>query len=92
MASTNPPLVNLARHQLQATIATAKKLGYYNLECEARLALAELGLRSNRLSGQNELAALAAEAKLHGMNLIAQRAEQAAGIENVVALNKSAKQ
>ena len=35
-----------ARQRLRPAIATTKKLGYYQIECEARLALAEAELRT----------------------------------------------
>lgn len=65
------------RQKLQWTIATAKKLGYYSEECEARLALGELELRRNPVQGRAQLAALASEARGRGLELLARKAERA---------------
>lgn len=74
-----------ARERLNPALATAKKLGYYNLECEIRLALGEMELTSDSASGHGHLIALAAEARGHGLELVARRAEQAmAGVGAVV--------
>jgi len=71
-------------------VATAKKLGYYGLECEARIALAEFDLRTNLRATRTQLTALASEARGRGLELVARHAEQAAaGGGNVVAVNKS---
>jgi eukaryotic-like serine/threonine-protein kinase len=81
-----------ARQELRSTVATAKKLGYYGLECEARLALAELDQRANPAASRVQLAALALETRGHGLELLARHAEQtAAASGNVVAVNKPAK-
>ena len=90
MAGASSREINSARQELRSAIASAKKLGYYNLECEARLALAELDLKSNPTSGRTELAALASETRSHGMEFLAHQAEQAVETEAGVASNKSA--
>jgi eukaryotic-like serine/threonine-protein kinase len=89
MSGTGPHAIVSARESLRPLIANAKKLGYYNLECEARLLLAMIDLKSNSASGSAELTALAGEARSHGMELFAHQAEQAAQAEAAVALNTS---
>jgi tetratricopeptide (TPR) repeat protein len=79
MSGTDPRAIASVRQRLRSLIANAKKLGYYNLECEARLILlGELNLKSNPASGRPALAALASEARSHGMEFLAHQAEQAA--------------
>jgi DNA-binding winged helix-turn-helix (wHTH) protein/tetratricopeptide (TPR) repeat protein len=78
-----------ARAELRATIASARKLGYYELECEARLALGELELKQNPAEGRSELTALATEARHHGLELVARKAEQVnKATPGVIAVNK----
>lgn len=62
--------------QLRETEARARRLGFYNLECEARLALGEAELTSTPAVGRQHLIELASQARAHGMELMAQRAEQ----------------
>lgn len=79
------------RQKLQSTVATAKKLGYYGEECEARLALGELELRRNPAQARAQLGELAAEARRHGLELVAQKAERALNTSaGVLAVNKRA--
>src|SRR5215467_9346308 len=68
-----------AMQSLRAAAATAKKLGYYHLECQARLALGELMLASNARDGRKELKELVDDAHQHGFKLIAREAATAAG-------------
>lgn len=64
------------RQELRSTVATAKKLGYYNLEGEARVALAELDMKSSQNPARAQLSSLATEAHSRGLELLAQKAEQ----------------
>ncbi len=70
--------LQMARRKLLFAAPTAKKLGYYVLECEARLALGELELKRNPAQGRAQLRALTSEARHHGLELLARKAELAA--------------
>lgn len=72
---TNVGEVNPAMNELRSLAAEAKKLGYYHLECEARLELGHLLLRSNASAGRALLAGLASDARAHGFELLARHAE-----------------
>jgi eukaryotic-like serine/threonine-protein kinase len=63
-----------ARQQLRSTIATAKKLGYYQIECEARLALGEAELKANPTSGRSQLENLEKETHDRGLELLSRKA------------------
>jgi hypothetical protein len=78
-----------ALRNLHSIIATAKRLGYYNIECEARLALGEWELKSKSSVGHKHLAALAAETRGHGLELLAREAESALSSVTIVARNNS---
>src|SRR6266567_3734181 len=78
-----------ALQRLHAVIANAKRLGYYNIECEARLALGELELKINSSVGQKHLKVLASETRSHGFELLARQAEHAAAGGVVIAQNRS---
>lgn len=66
-----------ALSRLQTVIATARSLGYYNIEEEARLAAAELQLPISASSARKQLTQLAAEARGRGFEQTAREAEQA---------------
>ena len=87
-----PASAQAARQGLRSAAATAKKLGYFNLECEARLALGEAEMKSDPAMGRSLLSALASEARGRGMELMAQQADRIASVSgNVVAANKSSR-
>jgi len=65
-----------ARGELRSAIRTAKKLGYYRIELDAREALAELEMKANPPYGRAQLEGLAAEAREHRLELIARQSEQ----------------
>lgn len=90
MASSKDENANSASalRRLNSVIATAKRLGYYNLESEARLALGQLELKINSSLGHKQLKALAAEARNRGYELVARHAEEAMS-STVVAENRS---
>jgi tetratricopeptide (TPR) repeat protein/DNA-binding winged helix-turn-helix (wHTH) protein len=78
------------RQQLRSAVASASKSGYYGLECEARLALGELELKSNPTDGRDQLSALAAETRSRGLELLAQKSEHTmVDSGGVVAANKT---
>ena len=78
-----------ALDQFHSTISIAKHLGYYQIECEARLALGELELKLNSSLGRRHLADLATETRNHNLELLARRAEAAIVSGAVVAQNRS---
>jgi DNA-binding winged helix-turn-helix (wHTH) protein/tetratricopeptide (TPR) repeat protein len=61
--------------QLRSVAATAKRLGYYQLGCEARLELGELELKNHMPRAHSQLAELAHDAHQHGLELMAHKAE-----------------
>ena len=85
MASSEPAGKSAAIKRLQSVIATAKKLGYYIIEGQARLAMAELELKTNSTQVQKQLKALASEWRSHGLELLAHQAELTANGATVVA-------
>lgn len=90
IARADHPAANLttAQRNLQSVINTARHLGYYNIECEARLVLGELDLKINSSLGHKRLTSLAAEARSHGLELLAREAEGAVSNASVVAQNE----
>ena len=62
------------RRKLQSVRSVSHSLGYYGIECDSRLALAELELRENSPSARAHLAQLAKEARTHGLNRVAREA------------------
>ncbi|HEV2617004.1 MAG TPA: tetratricopeptide repeat protein [Candidatus Acidoferrales bacterium] len=62
------------RRELDSAISTARHLGYFALECDARLASAEIALHENPSGARAGLAGLARAAHQHGMELVARKA------------------
>jgi len=79
-----------AFEQLHSTISAAKRLGYYQIECEGRLALGELELKLNSSLGRKHLTDLATETRSHNLELLARQAEGIIVAGPVVAENRSA--
>lgn len=65
-----------AAQQLRQIEGRAHRLGFYDLECEARLALGEVELSTNPLQARQHLRELASDARTRGMELVARRAEE----------------
>jgi DNA-binding winged helix-turn-helix (wHTH) protein/tetratricopeptide (TPR) repeat protein len=66
----------LAKQELRLTVSTAKRLGYYSLEGEARVALAELEMKTSPVAVRAQLNSLATDAHSRGLELLAHHAEQ----------------
>src|SRR6185437_8513095 len=62
------------RRKLQNVLSSAHQLGYYEIECDARLALAELELRTAPAAARSQLALLAEQAHDRGLNLVSNKA------------------
>lgn len=77
-----------AQRRLHSVITTSRRLGYYNIECEARLELGQLELKLNSSLGHKQLKALASETRIHGFELVARHAEDAISNSTVVAENR----
>jgi DNA-binding winged helix-turn-helix (wHTH) protein/tetratricopeptide (TPR) repeat protein/TolB-like protein len=75
-ARGSKPDISDPDQELQRVIFAAKRLGYYGIECDARLALGELELRVTPAAGRAHLRMLAEESHLRGMNLISRKAEE----------------
>ena len=61
--------------KLRSVIASAKKSGYYQIECEARLALGEAELRIDPAGARSQLEILEKETRERGLKLFSQRAQ-----------------
>src|ERR1700722_14272886 len=64
--------------RLRSVIASAKRSGYYEIECEARLALAEARKNTDPALSASQSETLAEEAHEHGLELLAHQARQLA--------------
>jgi eukaryotic-like serine/threonine-protein kinase len=63
------------REELAAIIAKSRALGYQGIELDARLALAEIEMKTGQMTaGRAHLAAIEADAKTKGFNLVAHKA------------------
>ena len=68
------------RKELAGVIAKSHELGYRIVELDARLALAEIEIKAGQTAeGRAHLAAIAADAKAIGYNLVASKAVIARG-------------
>lgn len=70
-----------ASQRLRLAIVTARKLGYYQIECEARLALGEAELKANPALGRSHLETLAKETHERGLELVSHKAELLASVK-----------
>lgn len=64
----------LAAQRLRSVIASAEKLGYYRIECEARLALAEAEMKVHPPEGLLHLKLLEQDTHQRGLTLLANKA------------------
>jgi eukaryotic-like serine/threonine-protein kinase len=68
------------RKELAKIITKSRELGYLGVELDARLALAEIEMKAGQLTaGRAHLAAIEADAKAKGYNLVARKAANARG-------------
>lgn len=74
-----------ARQELRSVLTTAKRLGYYRLECEARLALGELEMKASPSAGRSLLKELADDSRSRGLLLVAKKATDLAAGTTVIA-------
>jgi len=73
-ASGHSPLATVIQ-RLRSVIVTAKRLGYYQTECEARLAMGEAELAIDPATGRSELEILEHETHGHGLELLSHKAQ-----------------
>jgi DNA-binding winged helix-turn-helix (wHTH) protein/tetratricopeptide (TPR) repeat protein len=66
--------VSKPRRELQQARQTARRLGYYGIECDARLALGELEMQVTPAVGNSDLRRLANETHHRGLDLISREA------------------
>jgi tetratricopeptide (TPR) repeat protein len=82
-AETNPAhsaAGTAARKELAVIITKSRELGYKGIELDARLALAEIEMKTGQTAaGREHLTAIEADAKAKGYNLIARKAATARG-------------
>jgi DNA-binding winged helix-turn-helix (wHTH) protein/tetratricopeptide (TPR) repeat protein len=64
-----------ARQQLLAAIASARHRGYYQIECEARLALGEAQRKADLSSDRSQLETLEKETHERGLELLSRKAQ-----------------
>lgn len=76
--------LNKAIEGLRVAAATAKRLGYYTLECEARVAMGEIEMKLDPATGRAQLNQLASETHSRGLELYAAQARQASATENAL--------
>lgn len=67
-----------AVQRLRSVIAAARRLGYYHMECQARLAMAEAELKADPAAGRSQLEILAKGTHEHGLELLCHKAQQLA--------------
>lgn len=65
-----------AVEELRSITLKAKKLGYYVLECEARIALGEAQMKTNPSIAKSQLTAVASDTRARGLELLARHAER----------------
>jgi DNA-binding winged helix-turn-helix (wHTH) protein/Tfp pilus assembly protein PilF/TolB-like protein len=70
------PALARTQQKLQQARLTAERLGYYGIECDARLALAELELRLTPAIGRSHFRELATQAHQRGLDLVARKAAE----------------
>jgi hypothetical protein len=61
--------------KLRSLIAAARKLGYYHIECQARLDLGETELKVNPAIARSQLQDLEAETHEHGLEFTSHKAQ-----------------
>jgi DNA-binding winged helix-turn-helix (wHTH) protein/Tfp pilus assembly protein PilF/TolB-like protein len=74
-AKSKPDLSD-PRRKLQNVLSTARRLGYYGIDCDARLALAEMELHDDPRAARSQLALLAQQAHDRGLDLVSRKAVQ----------------
>ena len=74
------PAADASRKELATIITKSRELGYLGVELDARLALAEIEMKSGQTTaGGAHLATIEADAKAKGYNLVARKAALARG-------------
>jgi len=68
------PDLSMPRRELQAASLTARRMGYFGIECDARLALGELEMRLTPATAHSHLHNLAGQAHAQGFDLVSRKA------------------